>query len=281
MSLDVPVRVTGREVLESVLADSGMNVAHTNLRDVRTHAPRFFEQLRRGEPNIVVIGADRVESLDVMSLRWMFPAGITPLVLCPSNPQECAELAEAAISAATLIPGPVFLLLEDAVGDAEDIVIAHEAPELELVEPAPGDLLDVPQDEGELRMLDARLRSGFKGLEPAILDPCPKILGKPEWLLVSFGSSTVPGRLAVESARNEGQRVNHLSLRQLWPLPENALMRAVMGIKHIVVAERNLGQYATEVRRFAPDITVIPAGGISQVTPDAILARLQRTPRCC
>lgn len=281
MNFDAPVRVTGRDVLESVLTESGINVARTNLQDVRAHAPRFFAQLRRGEPNIVVVGADSVESLDVMSLRWMFPAGVTPLVLCPSTPQECAYLAEAAVSAAALIPGPVFLLLEDSVADAEDIVIPGDPAELELNEPAPLDLLDLPEEESELRTLDARLRSGFKGLIATKLDPCPENLGKPEWLLISFGSSTAPGRLAVKSARDAGQRVNHLSLQQLWPIPESALMRAVMGIKHIVVAERNLGQYATEIRRFAPDITVIPAGGINQVTPESILARLQRTPRCC
>jgi len=279
--MEEPIRVTGRDVMESVLGDSGLHVARTNLNDVRCKAPKFFEQLRRGEANIVVIDADEVSSLDVMALRWMFPSGVTPLVLCPSNPQECAELAEVAISAARLIPGPVFLLLENSVANAEDIVIPNDEPLLELVQPTPEDTLDLNEEERELRLLDARLRSGVKGFSAAVMDPCPTELGKPEWLLVSFGSATAPAATAASAAIEQGQRVNHLRVRQLWPLPEPELMRAVMGIKHIVVAERNLGQYASEVRRFAPEITVVPAGGIGAVTSEQILDRLQRTPWCC
>lgn len=275
------VRVTGRDILDSVLVSSGLNIAHTNLLDVRHRAPKFFHQLQRGEPNIVVIQADGVSSLDVMALRWMFPAGVTPLVLCPSTPQECADLAEIAVSAAQLIPGPVFLLLEDAVAAAEDIVIPGDEPLLEMNPPQPGDTLELPEIERDLRSLDDRLRAGFKGLQPTVLDACPAEMGKPEWLLVSYGRTSVAGQTAVQAARAEGQRVNHLRLRQLWPLPEPELMRAVMGIKHIVVAEPNFGQYASEIRRFAPDITIIPAGGLGEVKPGVILERLQRTPRCC
>ncbi|MCB9894314.1 MAG: hypothetical protein H6839_07690 [Planctomycetes bacterium] len=282
MSAIEPIIITGRDALEGMLGESGVHVARTNTTDVRQRAPKFFQQLKAGEPNVVVIDSDGVASLDVMSLRWMFPAGVTPLVLVPSNPQECAELAQIAATAARLIPGPVFILLEDPVADAEAIVGDFAEPELALIDPPPLDAAQMDEEEAELQMLSARLATPIRGLKAAALDPCPSELGKPEWLVISFGETSQPAAEAVRLARADGQRVNHLRLRQLWPLPEADILRHLMGIKHVVMAERNLGQYALEIRRIAPEMPVVPAGrATGAVTSAEILRRLQTTPRCC
>ncbi|MCB9934773.1 MAG: hypothetical protein H6840_03690 [Planctomycetes bacterium] len=281
MSIPQPDIISGRDALESALADTGVHVTRTDIADIHQRAPRFFEQLRSGEPNVVIINAENVGSLDVMTLRWMFPAGVTPLVLCPSNPQECAELATVAVQAARLIPGPVFLLLERPVADALAVVLPEEAPELMMPEPPPRDATLLDETETELQGLHARLAHGPKGLKPAVLDPCPPELGKPEWLVLSFGAAAVAAQDAVSAARNEGQRVNLLRVRQLWPVPQGEILRAAVGIKHVVVAERNLGQYAHEVRCLLPELPIVVAGRAGAVTPELILERLRRTPRCC
>ncbi|MCA8914535.1 MAG: hypothetical protein KDB90_03915 [Planctomycetes bacterium] len=282
MSLAEPEIITGRSALDAALVQSGVHVTRTSAAEVLHRAPRFFEQLRSGEPNVVVIDADGVSSLDVMALRWMFPAGVTPLVLVPSSPQECAELAQIAASAAKLIPGPVFLLLEGPVADAEAIVVPSDDHELVLIDPPPLDTAMLDDEEGELRVLSARVAMPIKGLLPGILDACPTDLGKPEWLVISFGVTALAAAEAVAVARSEGQRVNHLRLRQIWPLPEAELLRSLSGIKHTVMAERNLGQYALEIRRIAPEMPVVRAGRASgAVTSSQILHRLQTTPRCC
>jgi pyruvate/2-oxoacid:ferredoxin oxidoreductase alpha subunit len=273
--------LTGRDAVEGVLSESGVHVTRTDIADIHQRAPRFFEQLRRGEPNVVVINAENVGALDVMSLRWMFPAGVTPLVLCPSNPQECAELAAVAVQAARLIPGPVFLLLERPVADALAIVLPEEAPELMLPELPPQDAVTVDETESELLGLHARLAHAPKGLKSSVLEACPPDMGKPEWLVLSFGSAALAAQDAVAAARSEGQRVNLLRVRQLWPLPQADILRAAAGIKHIVVAERNLGQYAQEVRCLLPDLPIVVAGRAGTMTPELILERLRRTPRCC
>ena len=113
-------------------------------------------------------------------------------------------------------------------------------------------------------------------------DPCPEELGRPEWLVVTSGATGAAATQAVQEARKEGQRVSLLNLNVLWPLPESELMRASMGIKHVVVAERNLGQYAQEVRRLLPELAIVTAGNATGPVPaNLILQRLQRTPRCC
>ncbi len=277
-----PELVTGRAAVEGVLSDAGVHITRTDLSELHQRAPRFFEQLRQGEPNVVIINADTVGALDVMSLRWMFPAGVTPLVLCPSNPQECAELAAVAVSAARLIPGPVFLLLERPVADAVAVVLPGDEPELMMPETGPQDAVMLDGEESEIAGLYARLAQPPRGLKSAVLDACPAEMGKPEWLVLAFGSTVAPAEQAVTAARNEGQRVNLLRVRQLWPFPEAEILRAANGIKHVVVAERNLGQYAGEVRRLLPELPIVVAGRATGVlTPERILQRLQRTPRCC
>lgn len=282
MSTTEPVTITGREALQNTLDESGVNVQHTTLAGLRNRAGDLYNKLRRGEPNIVVINATDVEALDVQALRWLFRGGVPPLVLCPSTPFECAEIAAIAVRAATLIPGPVFLLLEDAVAESEEVVGAVETPTFEMDTAAPPDISDLSDDEGELVALNARLSSPPRGLQLGTLDKCPEEMGKPEWLVVSYGSTFASASEATARARAEGQRVNHLNLRVVWPFPESEVMRATLGIKHTVMAERNLGQYAREIRSVLPDMAVVTAGRVSGPVPaDLILRKLQSTPRCC
>lgn len=274
--------LTGREAVTHALNDSGVPWTETTLEELRVRSAELFEKLRRGTPGVVVVNAPNVMALDVMALRWLFPAGITPLVLCPSTPAECAELGMIAARAAQLVPGPVFLLLEEAVAEVGGEFDVPSETEIDLPEAAPPQDLDVTEEERELRRLDSRLGAPPTGLKSSSFDPCPPHLGRPEWLLISFGAARTAAADAVRMAREAGQRVNHMNLRVLWPVPEGEMMRASMGVKHILVVERNLGQYAREVRALMPELPVVSAGTASAppTAPD-ILRSLQRTPRCC
>lgn len=276
--------LSGREAVRMALQGQGVNVDFIPAGEIRKQSSRLFQMLRQSTPGVIVIEAPSVEALDVMALRWVFPGGVTPLVLCPSNVPECAELAQAAVTAASLLKAPVFLLLDQQLADQiESMDDTAEYPELSYVdEPAPLDALELPEPEILFRELESRLSRIPTGLNRSELDACPASLGKPEWLVIAYGATRGAAREAVQQAREEGQRVSLLNLNLLWPVPEPDLLRAGMGIKHVVVAERNMGQYAQEVRRVLPELPVIPAGTLSGPVPsDLILRRLQRSPRCC
>lgn len=273
---------TGRDVAINALAQSGVEVAFVRLDRLSREAPALFERMRRGDPMVVLVDAPDVLSLDVMALRWIFPGGVTPLVLCPSNALECAELAQTAAGAARLLHGPVFLLLEESVANSVPEDEQPDAIELESPEQPVIDATDLPAPEAELRQLEARHSKPLRGIRATRDYRQGPEAGKPEWLVITYGAASKPASDAVAQAVQQGQRVNLLGIRMLWPLPEEEILKAVMGIKHIVVAERNLGQYAQEIRRLVPELPVIPAGSLTiPVSSDAILARLQRSPRCC
>ncbi len=279
----MPARITGREIALAALSETGVHVTHAQLEEIRRHSTELYRRLRSGEPTVVIVEAPSVQSLDVMALRWMFKGGITPLVLCPSDAAECAELAVTAAKAANLLKVPVFFLLEESVADDEiHLDEAAEQPELLFDAPTPIDASDLSPEESDLQDLEARLSRPPRGFTATRIDATPTDAGKPEWLVVTYGASCAPAHDAVVAARAEGQRVNLLHTRMLWPLPEAEILKAAAGMKHIVVAERNLGQYALEIRRILPELPVINAGRITAPLPAAlILQRLQRSPRCC
>ena len=72
-----------------------------------------------------------------------------------------------------------------------------------------------------------------------------------ETLLVAYGVTAGALREAVRTARRAGRKVSALVVQGLWPVPEQALAAALVGIRRVVVAELNQGQYLREVERVA------------------------------
>lgn len=68
-------------------------------------------------------------------------------------------------------------------------------------------------------------------------------------LVVSYGITARSAIEAVHIARQQGKKVSYLVVYSLWPVPENAITRALNGIERVVVPELNLGQYCLEMNR--------------------------------
>jgi pyruvate/2-oxoacid:ferredoxin oxidoreductase alpha subunit len=98
-----------------------------------------------------------------------------------------------------------------------------------------------------------------------------------EWLLISAGDARSAAEQAVAVARRAGQRVAHLHLQSLTPLPEDAVRQAAQGVRHVVVACQDADARAAAIARLLPALAVIPAG----VSKEAVLKRLRNSPRCC
>ncbi len=70
-------------------------------------------------------------------------------------------------------------------------------------------------------------------------------------LLVAYGVTAGALREAVRTARAHRRKVSALIVKSLWPVPERALAAAFAGVRRVVVAELNHGQYLREVERLA------------------------------
>jgi 2-oxoglutarate ferredoxin oxidoreductase subunit alpha len=81
---------------------------------------------------------------------------------------------------------------------------------------------------------------------------------------------------AVRIARSHGHSVSALTVYSLWPVPEQQIRNAMKGIKKVMVAELNLGQYRLEIERLASDeVEVIGVHRLDGelIRPDEILER--------
>ncbi len=86
-------------------------------------------------------------------------------------------------------------------------------------------------------------------------------------LLVSFGVTAGAMREAVGYARGRGLNVSALTIQSLWPVPETAIGEAMKGVRRVVVAELNLGQYRREIERISGGREVV---GLNRVDGELI-----------
>ena len=96
-----------------------------------------------------------------------------------------------------------------------------------------------------------------------------------ETLIIAFGSTARSARRAVELLRKDGKKVGLFRPITLYPMPEEAILKAAAGKKKILVPEMNLGQYVLEIRRvLGRDIPIAQVNRTDgePITPDQIMA---------
>ncbi len=122
---------------------------------------------------------------------------------------------------------------------------------------------DPPTVDRLNRHLSDKIERHRDEIELAVADPEPGA----EILVVSYGVSAGAVREAVRAARRAGRKLAALTVHSLWPVPETALAAALEGIRRVVVAELNLGQYRREIERLAGGRQVV---GVHRVDGELI-----------
>ena len=248
---------------------------------------------------------------DVMQARWGTHGDHPSVALAPSTVSEVFDLTVAAFNFAEKLRMPVFLLLDEVVGhmrervdlreiEPEDIV-NREMPTVppEWYEPFGNPPSDVPPlapfGEGYRYHITGLLHDA-RGFPTSRLDEIQpwidRVFRKVErsrgeicmWnadgvedarvLVVTYGSTTRSAQRAIKIARARyGRKVGLLSLKTLWPFPEEIVAQAAEHAQRVIVAEMNLGQIALEVERIVGRNRVLRVGRADGqiVTPDQIL----------
>jgi 2-oxoglutarate ferredoxin oxidoreductase subunit alpha len=257
-------------------------------------------------------GATTVAQSDVQFLRWGTSGGFPVIVLAPTDVAECYSLTRRAFDLAERFRVPVFVATdkETVLSRATVDVSAWEEIPVRKRATAPADRPFVPypsdaprgvpamspiggphllrfttssHDEqaylsksaAQVDELNRRLAAKVEGhldeIELAVAD-----LDKgAETLIVAYGITARAVKEAVVRARREGASLSMLTVHSLWPVPEGAILRALAGVKRVLVPELNLGQYVREVERLAGEGAQVRGLGRVDgelITPDQILA---------
>jgi len=99
----------------------------------------------------------------------------------------------------------------------------------------------------------ARLREKIHSARKRITLFEKNIKENTDTLIISYGVTTRAVDDAGKTLEKKGNPVSTLSLKTLWPVPEELLIKTAKPFKRIIVIEMNLGQYINEIRRILCD----------------------------
>lgn len=227
---------------------------------------------------------------DIQFLRWGTSGGYPVIVLAPTTVEECYTLTLRAFDLSERFRVPVFLATDKETSLTKTManIPPQDAPQVRERATAPAgedfvpyrleNLSQVPamspfggpytlrfttsshdeeayltKDEQAIDRLNRHLAAKIEEHVEEISHVKADLQKGAETLLVSYG---ITARAMVEAgnrARKAGKRVSMLTVYSLWPIPGKAIRQAMDGVKRVVVAELNLGQYRREIQSLASD----------------------------
>jgi len=240
-----------------------------------------------GEVPLVIVDAQRMGPAtggattpgqgDVQFVRWCTSGGYPIIALAPASVADCYTLTLAAFGLAERFRCPVFLLTDKEmfqslssvrVADYAHLPALHADPIGAFVPFTPyggpslarftGSSHDqrgfLTRDPAIVGRLNEHLRSKIEDHTAEIELSRADLQPEARTLLISYGITARAMADTVRTQRDAGGAVSSLTVQTLWPTPEGALLRALIGdgsrhIERIVVAELNLGDFRREVER--------------------------------
>lgn len=235
--------------------------------------------------------ATRGADSDIQFLRWGSTSGVPVIVLVPKDAKDCYELTVHAFNYAEEFRCPVFIASNKEIGmtkesfDMNDLDLpplierkiyakdcyfpfeAHsdKAPEflpigaktlVRQTSSTHGPDGYITIDPEIIAENQQRLRTKIHAARERISLYEKTLMPDSDTLVISYGVTSRAVEDAVKRLAAEGKPVSHLSLKTVWPVPEQVITETARNFKRIVVVEMNLGQYVNEIRRVLSDKTI-------------------------
>lgn len=227
--------------------------------------------------------ATRGADSDIQFLQWGNTGGIPVIVLAPSCALDCYELAVHAFNFAETFRCPVFIATNKEIGMTMESVNLEAASIPPLVERKPftgetflpfkaekdgvPDFLPMGGTTLVRQTSSTHGPDGYITIDPETIEANQerlknKILAAEKQLtlfdetvregantlVISYGVTSRAVGDACSILEKKGKPVSSLTLKTLWPVPEQLLKEKAKGYNRIVVIEMNLGQYVKEIR---------------------------------
>jgi len=242
---------------------------------------------------------------DLMQAIWGRHGDQSLLVLCPSSFGELFTMTIKAFNLAEIMRTPVILLTDGHMVNLRSSVLLDQAYEVvdrktldakdaetpfrtdeSLVPGFPplgrgfNVLLDtLAHDErgypslssGETKRLLVRLKRKLEKNIDKVWTHEESEVSSSEQIVVSYGSSAISARRAVEMARSRGKNVALFVMKTMWPLNGDEMRRILRDKKRIIVVEQALDQLTWLVRPFTGDSEIVSVTSLGRPPrPDKI-----------
>jgi 2-oxoglutarate ferredoxin oxidoreductase subunit alpha len=208
----------------------------------------------------------------------------TPIVLAPATVQETVDLVILAFDLADKYRQPVYVIADGLIGQIMEPV---ELPELKqparparpwALTGAKGRsrniITSLQLDPPTLERVNLRLQETFKSIRESEQRYEEYMVEDADLLLVAYGTAARIAKTAISKARQEGLKVGLFRPITVNPYPYEALTKAAMKAKHVLVVEMNAGQMLEDVRLAVMDKRPIhffgKMGGIVPLPEDVL-----------
>lgn len=230
---------------------------------------------------------------DIQFLRWGNSGGMPVIVLAPVDVRDCYLLTMQAFNLAERYRCPVFIASNKEIGMTRESIDLDDltGPEPEVRKPCPEDhpghpfaplpsenvppFLPIGGKRHSRQTSSTHGEDGYISTDPAVIEAGilrmqEKLLGtvgdftfyeydgdaEDDILLVVYGVTARAAKAAVRELRALGSRVALLTLKTLYPVPEECIRQHLRGKSRVVVIEMNLGQYVREIERLSGNTAV-------------------------
>lgn len=252
--------------------------------------------------------ATRGADSDIQFMQWGSTSGVPVIVLAPKDALDCYVLTIHAFNYAEEFRCPVFIASNKEIGmtkesfDLESVTLPplvertlYKGDNYVPFEAAPdkappflpiGGKTLVRQtssthgpdgyitiDPEVIGAMQERLRNKLHSARERISLYEEDIQPNTDTLVISYGITSRAVEDAAKTLAGKGRPVSQLSLKTLWPVPEQVILKAAAPFKRVVMIEMNLGQYVNEIRRVLQGKQVDFYGQMNGVliTPDKIM----------
>lgn len=224
---------------------------------------------------------------DIQFLRWGSTGGVPVIVLAPKDALDCYVLAVYAFNYAEEFRCPVFIASNKEIGltkesfDLESVSLPpivdrrmyagenyqpfaakpNEAPPflpiggktiVRTTSSTHGPDGYITNDPEVIGKNQQRLREKILSSSKRITLYEESIQPESETLVISYGVTSRAVEEAAKVLNGRGQSISTLTLKTLWPIPQELLLQKAKQFNRIVVVEMNLGLYVREIQRLMP-----------------------------
>ena len=223
---------------------------------------------------------------DIQFLRWGNSGGLPVIVLAPTDVTDCYLLTAHAFNLAERFRCPVFIASNKEIGMTRESIDldAVALPEIVQRDAAPANDPYLPFSASDPSGVPgfmpiggetiARQTSSTHGPDGYITVD-PEIIAKSQTrlrdkletaldsftfyeehnqqdaqaLVITYGISSRAAMAAAKRLSRTGTPVSVLTLKTLWPIPEELIKKKAAAYSQVFVIEMNLGQYVNEIKR--------------------------------
>ena len=267
----------------------GFSLMQENLGlGIMSEIPCVIFDVQRSGPSTGA--ATKPAQADIMQARYGVHGDHSIIAISPSSVQDCYDLTITAFNLAEKYRTPVLFMADEVIGHLRETVTEAEPkpeqifnriqPDPDVTQkdfrpysystymPAPMPAVGNPRllmrttgsthdEKGEFspgpdninRVTHYLTDKIEKNVDDITITRCYQ-LEDAETAFITFGCSVRSTITAVDMLRKEGVKAGMLQIVTVWPLPEKEIRDVLSRVKTVVVPEMNLGQLASEVRKF-------------------------------